>query len=85
MKKVTIRDLLKDVFSQRGGNIDDWKRVSLHKDSIGRTVREFQNRATGQLLEIIQTSKTEHIVVEKTPAQSKAANGLASESTLKPQ
>jgi hypothetical protein len=69
MKKVTTTDLLKDVLVQRGGNIDDWKRVSRKKDAVGRIVREFQNKATGQVLEIVEVSKKEHLVYDKTPAQ----------------
>ena len=69
MKKVTTTDLLKDVLVQRGGNIDDWKRVSRKKDAVGRIVREFQNKTTGQVLEIVEVSKKEHLVYDKTPGQ----------------
>jgi hypothetical protein len=73
MKRVTTNDLLKDVLSQRGGNINDWKRLSRRKDEVGRIVREFKNSATGQVLEITQVSDSSHLVSEKTPGTEQSA------------
>jgi hypothetical protein len=84
MKKVTTTDLLKDVLVQRGGNIDDWKRVSRKKDAVGRIVREFQNKATGQVLEIVEVSKKEHLVYDKTPGLTSPSETTAANAGPKP-
>jgi hypothetical protein len=69
MKKETTSDKLKELLSRHplfGGKPDEWKRTSKKKNEAGHIVREFQNRASGQELVVVQLDETRFMVAQKT-------------------